>query len=101
MSHVSAKGGCRTYLCNVPIERERIGDGQNKQDNHRSSISKKPKKRLVRKRREYRGQNMRNRVANDDAERDHAPECKGPLSYRYSNQSRFSEAMLHCSLEGI
>ena len=44
---------------------------------------------------EYRENDVRDCVANDDAESTHAPECKGELEERYGCTTAGAKAMVH------
>lgn len=65
----------RTYFCNITVKRKRVRDAENEKYNYSPPVCKKAEHGYRVKRRKYRGKDVWYRVANDDAERDHATKC--------------------------
>lgn len=62
------------YLCNIAVQRQRVGDTEDEDDDDGSSIRQQPKERHVLERREHCREDVRNRITNDYAKSKHPPE---------------------------
>ncbi len=65
----------RPYFSNVPVQRQRVRNPEYEHDDDGSPISEQPQHWQPWQRRKHRCHDVRNGVADNDAERHHASEC--------------------------